>query len=61
MEVESALVDHPNVAEAAVIGKQHEIMVRLAHHDPETLEGSKARRSAPSSPSRRGFKIRRSW
>ena len=25
MEVESALVDHPNVAEAAVIGKQHEI------------------------------------
>jgi acetyl-CoA synthetase len=25
MEVESALVDHPNVAESAVIGKQHEI------------------------------------
>jgi acetyl-CoA synthetase len=25
MEVESALVDHPNVAEAAVIGKAHEI------------------------------------
>jgi acetyl-CoA synthetase len=25
MEVESALVDHPSVAEAAVIGKQHEI------------------------------------
>ncbi len=25
MEVDSALVDHPNVAEAAVIGKQHEI------------------------------------
>jgi acetyl-CoA synthetase len=25
MEVESALVDHPRVAEAAVIGKQHEI------------------------------------
>jgi acetyl-CoA synthetase len=25
MEVESALVDHPSVAEAAVIGKVHEI------------------------------------
>jgi acetyl-CoA synthetase len=25
MEVESALVDHPNVAESAVIGKQHDI------------------------------------
>ena len=25
MEVESALVDHPKVAESAVIGKQHEI------------------------------------
>jgi acetyl-CoA synthetase len=25
MEVESALVDHPNVAEAAVVGRQHEI------------------------------------
>jgi acetyl-CoA synthetase len=25
MEVESALVDHPAVAEAAVIGKSHEI------------------------------------
>src|SRR6185503_10712174 len=25
MEVESALVDHPAVAEAAVIGKQHEL------------------------------------
>ncbi len=39
--VESALVDNPHVAEAAVIGKQYEIMVRLAHHDPEALEGSK--------------------
>ncbi len=25
MEVESALVDHPDVAEAAVVGKQHDI------------------------------------
>jgi len=25
MEVESALVDHPRVAEAAVVGKPHEI------------------------------------
>ena len=25
MEVESALVDHPSVAEAAVVGKPHEI------------------------------------
>jgi acetyl-CoA synthetase len=25
MEVESALVDHPSVAEAAVVGKKHEI------------------------------------
>jgi acetyl-CoA synthetase len=44
MEVESALVDHPAVAEAAVVGR---------------ADGSKARRSPPSSRSRKVFQSRK--
>jgi acetyl-CoA synthetase len=45
MEVESALVDHPAVAEAAVIGRAHEIkgqaiaafvLIRAGHHPADT-------------------------
>ena len=44
MEVESALVDHPSVAEAAVVGRAHEIKGQ-AIAAFVTLEGGPARRS----------------
>jgi acetyl-CoA synthetase len=42
MEVESALVDHPRVAEAAVVGKPHEIKGQAVAAFVTLKEGSKA-------------------
>jgi acetyl-CoA synthetase len=42
MEVESALVDHPNVAEAAVVGKPHEIKGQAVAAFVTVKEGVKA-------------------
>jgi acetyl-CoA synthetase len=41
MEVESALVDHPRVAEAAVVGKPHEIKGQAVAAFVTLKEGSK--------------------
>jgi acetyl-CoA synthetase len=42
MEVESALVDHPRVAEAAVVGKSHEIKGQAIAAFVTLKEGTKA-------------------
>jgi acetyl-CoA synthetase len=42
MEVESALVDHPSVAEAAVVGKTHELKGQALAAFVTLKEGSKA-------------------
>jgi acetyl-CoA synthetase len=42
MEVESALVDHPSVAEAAVVGKSHELKGQALAAFVTLKEGSKA-------------------
>jgi acetyl-CoA synthetase len=42
MEVESALVDHPNVAEAAVVGRSHEIKGQAVAAFVTVKEGVKA-------------------
>ena len=42
MEVESALVDHPKVAEAAVVGKPHEIKGQAVAAFVTVKEGTRA-------------------
>jgi acetyl-CoA synthetase len=42
MEVESALVDHPSVAEAAVVGKSHELKGQAIAAFVTLKEGSRA-------------------
>ena len=49
MEVESALVDHPKVAEAAVVGRPHEIKGQAVAAFVTVKEGVKARRRSPTS------------
>ena len=44
MEVESALVDHPAVAEAAVVGRRHDLRARRSPHS------SRSRTGAPNQP-----------
>ena len=43
MEVESALVDHPSVAEAAVVGRAHEIKGQAIAAFVTLKEGAQAR------------------
>ena len=49
MEVESALVDHPMVAEAAVVGRPHEIKGQAAVAFVTLKEGVRERRRSPTS------------
>jgi acetyl-CoA synthetase len=47
MEVESALVDHPSVAEAAVVGRAHEIKGQAIAAFVTLKEGTNERRGSP--------------
>jgi acetyl-CoA synthetase len=47
MEVESALVDHPSVAEAAVVGRAHEIKGQAIAAFVTLKEGAQARAQSP--------------
>jgi acyl-coenzyme A synthetase/AMP-(fatty) acid ligase len=49
MEVESALVDHPTVAEAAVVGRAHEIKGQAIAAFVTLKEGARAPNSTPTS------------